>query len=65
MALPIMKHSPLSAFISFSSILLPFLFWEDTFLAYILIISPIYISYKSYYLAIVLGLIAIFWPNLT
>jgi hypothetical protein len=62
MALPNLKYDPISAFLCLSSLLLPFLLWEDTFLAYVLILSPIYLAYKSYYLSVALTIIAIAWP---
>jgi hypothetical protein len=46
-------------------ILLPFLLWEDTLLAYVLIFSPIYLVYSSRTLAGCLLLTALLWPSVT
>lgn len=65
MALPSIKHDPFSAFLSLSALILPFLLWEDTFLAYLLLLTPLYLPYKSYYLAASLALTALLWPSVT
>lgn len=63
MALPTIKHDPISVFLSLSSLILPFIFWEDTFLAYILLLTPIYLPYRSYSLSASLVFIAFVWPG--
>ena len=65
MAIPEIRHSPFSAFLSLLGVILPFLLWEDTLLVYVLILSPIYLVYSSKYLAFGLCLIALFWPSIT
>jgi hypothetical protein len=65
MALPIMKHDPISAFLALSSLIIPFLLWEDTFLGYLLILTPLYLPYKSFYLSGSLALCAFLWPHVT
>lgn len=65
MALSSTKYDPISAFLALSSLIMPFLLWEDTFLAYLLIIAPLYLPYKSYYLSATLALCALLWPQLS
>jgi hypothetical protein len=65
MALPSIKHDPVSAFLSLSALIVPFLLWENTFLAYVLILAPLYLAYKSYYLSSCLTLLALLWPEVT
>ena len=64
-AIPEFKQTPVSAFLSLAGIIIPFIFWEDTLLVYVLMASPLFLVYSSRNLAFGLFLTAVLWPSVS
>lgn len=63
MALPQWPHSPVEVFLSLCGIVLPLLLWTDSFLSYVVLLTPLFMLFTSKWLGVVLVVGAASWPD--